>query len=282
MKSEVLTDYEYRKVAYCNSCDVSLPNGTRGRCRNDTCRIEGLNPKRSKNMRPTTIHTVKIAPQLDLILNKHLDTLLKVHGDLHLDLLGTFREETSHFPQYKGDIESRVEFDNRKINVVLTISFDGVKLKKLTRCEAWPICLRMEGLTVREKNKPENIILAGVMFTSKNPNERLLDRLFSRLAQELVDLKVSGVTVKDDNGLEWTCYPTLRNAVMDFAALKDLYGLPRWQSSFGCHLCTTPGEKIGRRMCWYVSSQRAADRRTSETIIRDAEASQNGLEVKDR
>ncbi|KAL6738956.1 hypothetical protein Aduo_012452 [Ancylostoma duodenale] len=57
-------------------------------------------------------------------------------------------------------------------------------------------------ITGEGKNKPENIILAGVMFTSKNPNEKLLDRL----AQELVDLKVSGITVKDDNG--WSEFAT--------------------------------------------------------------------------
>ncbi|KIH61433.1 hypothetical protein ANCDUO_08297 [Ancylostoma duodenale] len=90
------------------------------------------------------------------------------------------RLNTSDFAQYHGDIESPSEFDANKINIVLTLSIDGVKLKKLLRSEAWPIYLRLEGLPFKEKNNPEHNILAAIMFTSKTPSEALLYELFSR------------------------------------------------------------------------------------------------------
>ncbi|VDP07611.1 unnamed protein product [Heligmosomoides polygyrus] len=49
------------------------------------------------------------------------------------------------------------------------------------RSESWPIYIRLEGLPFEHKNRYENIILAGIMFTRKTPTEALLSEFFSRL-----------------------------------------------------------------------------------------------------
>lgn len=56
-----------------------------------------------------------------------------------------------------------------------------------------------------------------------------------------------------------------------------MYTLPRWQSNFGCHLCAVSGERVGNRMCWYVEAPQLSDRRSNESILRDASLKTNGL-----
>ncbi|KAL6742947.1 hypothetical protein Aduo_016038 [Ancylostoma duodenale] len=115
------------------------------------------------------------------------------------------------------------------------------------------------------------------MFTTKTSSEALLRELFSRLKQELAEIKREGIVIRDDVDVEWRCMPVLKNAVIDFAALKILFNSPRWMSRQGCHLCCYPGERIGRRNCWFVRFPNRADRRTNENIISDAALQQNGL-----
>ncbi|VDP13536.1 unnamed protein product [Heligmosomoides polygyrus] len=127
-----------------------------------------------------------------------------------------------------------------------------------------------------EKNKYENIILAGIMFTRKPPTETLLVELFSDLKHELEVLQREGIPIHTASDT-WICTPKLVNGIIDFAALQTLYGLPRWQSLQGCHLCMFPGERVGRRVLWFNRFPDPNDRRTDESLILDAEARQNGL-----
>ncbi|VDO27518.1 unnamed protein product, partial [Heligmosomoides polygyrus] len=216
---------------------------------------------------------------------------------------------------------SVLDFRDRKITIVLTLNVDGVRFKKLSRSESWPVYIRLEGLPFKEKNKYENIILAGIMFTRKPPTETLLAELFSGLKRYYIRLE--GLPFKEKNKYEniilagimftrkpptetllaelfsglkhelevlqregipirtasdtWICTPKLVNGIIDFAALQTLYGLPRWQSLQGCHLCTFPGERSGRRVIWFNRFPDPHDRRTDESLIMDAEARQNGL-----
>ncbi|KAL6735438.1 hypothetical protein Aduo_005881 [Ancylostoma duodenale] len=115
------------------------------------------------------------------------------------------------------------------------------------------------------------------MFTTKTPNEALLRELFSRLKQELAEIKREGIVIRDNLDVEWRCMPISKNAMIVFAALKILFISPRWMSRQGCHLCSYPDGRIGRRNCWFVRFQNRADRRTNENIISDAALQQNGL-----
>ncbi|KAL6735437.1 hypothetical protein Aduo_005880 [Ancylostoma duodenale] len=71
---------------------------------------------------------------LCLIVSKScLKTFVEIHRDIHWGMVNAIRPNTSDFPQHRGDIESPSELDENKINIVLTLSIDGVKLKKLIR-----------------------------------------------------------------------------------------------------------------------------------------------------
>ncbi|RCN26011.1 hypothetical protein ANCCAN_28270 [Ancylostoma caninum] len=259
---------------YCIQCDQSTPSAIAS-CRNEECAMNGVNPTRSKNLRRTSIHFVKIKPQLEIVLKRNLKTLSEVHRNIHTGVVNALRPNTSDFDDYRNDIESRGDFSKRNLRIILTLNFDGVNLKNIMRCNAWPIYLRLEGLPFKEKNMLENNILAAIMFTSKNPTERLLREMFSRLTYELGALS-DGFEISM-NGEVWRCMPALMNGVIDFAAMKDLYNLPRWNSKNGCHLCTIPGERLSRRQCWFVRFPNRGDRRTPASVIHDSAQFQNGL-----
>lgn len=62
--------------------------------------------------------------------------LLSTYNLVMQDGCNRLRTETSYFPAYEADIETFLEFLSQQIRVVLTINFDGVVFKKLTRFES--------------------------------------------------------------------------------------------------------------------------------------------------
>ncbi|VDP06895.1 unnamed protein product [Heligmosomoides polygyrus] len=137
-------------------------------------------------------------------------------------------------------METILEFLSKQIRVVLTLNFNGVVFRKLARCQAWPIYIRLEGLPCRMKNNASNMLIAGVMFLRKTPTETLLKEL-SVLKVELGVLE-GGIGIESGTTV-WKCFPVIKNGVIDFGDLNTIYMSPRWQSHQGCHLCVAPGEQ---------------------------------------
>ncbi|PIO68227.1 hypothetical protein TELCIR_09992 [Teladorsagia circumcincta] len=196
--------FGHTKFLYCNPCDSRL-GGSKAVCVNPECAIRGIPPKRCKAMKRTVVHFLEIEPQLSMILNKVLPTLVQLHREIHSG----------------------------------------------------------------EKNKIENVVMAGITFTKKTPTEKLLTEMFGRLREELATMSENGIPIVHNNNT-WFCTPVLANGVIDFGAMKTLYDLPRWQSSHGCHLCTFPGQRVGHRMIWFPRFPFAGDRRTYASLTQDA------------
>ncbi|KAL6738085.1 hypothetical protein Aduo_011673 [Ancylostoma duodenale] len=106
LSAERFSKYEYRKMYYCIQCDQSTPSAVAS-CRNEECAMKGVNPTRSKNLRKTSIHFVKIKPQLEIVLKRNLKTLSEVHQNIHTGVVNALRPNTSDFDDYRNDIESR-------------------------------------------------------------------------------------------------------------------------------------------------------------------------------
>ncbi|VDO24825.1 unnamed protein product [Heligmosomoides polygyrus] len=272
--------YDHLKFSYCNYCQKPL-RGHRALCENEGCSLYRARVKRSKMGKRITLHSVMLAPQLKMILSENISTLIKVHQSLHRTGNSTERANVSDFPAYRESMESYEAFLNGTLNVALTLSFDGVRFKKLSRSEAWPIYFRVEGLPFALKNKAVNTMMAAVLFTRRAPKESLLTELFSRVKEELARLSEEGITVEDDEQRAWKCFPMLTNAIMDFqmssTAMKLLFDCPRWQAAQGCHMCKFHFKRVGRRIIFFVASPRIEDRRSSTSIITDAQRKLNGL-----
>lgn len=190
-------------------------------------------------------------PQLESVLRRTIDVLQKIHAaqdqgirPRHL----TPKSETSDFGLYWDDIENSEEFRRHQIRVILTLGFDGVRFRKLTRFESYPIYLRLEGLPFHEKTRYENSLIAGALFTMRTFSEAVLTHLFSRLQRESFVMEREGLEVTDRSGNSWKVTPVVMNAIIDLAGMRQLFQSPQWSSKSGCHYCVHPGNTSDGRL----------------------------------
>ncbi|KAK6041299.1 hypothetical protein COOONC_21196 [Cooperia oncophora] len=275
---EAYRRYGHSKSFHCNSCDSRLIC-PRAACRNTECPLLGVTPKRCKASKRTTIHFLQIEPQLSLILGRILSRLIQTHRQIHAEDDSGKRSETYSFPWYKRFIETHTDFDECKINIILTINFDGVKLKKLSRSVLDISALAVANLAylpshrrsaVQGEKQGRKHSIGWQTFSKKTPQKLCCEKCFlGQLRSELEALLDSGIPIVVDDRT-WFCTPVLSKGVIDFSALKTLYDLPRWQSQNGCHLCTFEGERRCHRVIWFPRFPYAGDRRTFASITRDA------------
>ncbi|RCN38791.1 hypothetical protein ANCCAN_15266 [Ancylostoma caninum] len=127
-------------------------------------------------------------------MSSYLNDLLTLQGSGISNQMGNdfpLRSDTADFPIYKRDIEIPAAFEDRHITIVLTLNWDGVRFKRLSRSQAWPVYLRLEGLPFNEKQKPENVIFAGVTFIRTTPSESIMAEQFSRFANVMAKKDIS-------------------------------------------------------------------------------------------
>lgn len=82
--SDICAKYDV-KFYYCNCCDGILPSKS-ALCSNGSCRLQGVPCKRSRRQARNQLATVKIYPQLVEVLRTTIDTLAKVHENIHCQL----------------------------------------------------------------------------------------------------------------------------------------------------------------------------------------------------
>ncbi|VDP08778.1 unnamed protein product [Heligmosomoides polygyrus] len=254
--ADALRRYDHAAFYFCNACDglLTTPNDL---CESAACRIYKVAPKRSKRSRRTSVNLVNVKRQLELVLARTINVLVGVHEKIHTAQEQRIRArqvaskaETSDFDMYWDDIETAEEFRGHQLTVVLTVGFDGVRFSKLTRFEAYPIYVRLEGLPFHEKTKPDNALLAGALFTMRTPSETVLTHLFSRLQMECSVMEREGLAIADRHGTTWKVTPVVKNAIIDLAGMRQLYHSPQWSSKSGCHYCIHPGNTSEGGLNW--------------------------------
>ncbi|CAJ0590064.1 unnamed protein product [Cylicocyclus nassatus] len=272
------SDIRLRNHAFCSSCFRTLVN-KRALCANLSCDLYGIHPKRSKSLRRPSLSLLDIRPQMKTVLATHLSLLINVHRRLHESYFdsGT-RSEATDFPMFKNNVESPDEFSRHIMSLQLTIATDGFVPARLSRQELWPLYVRVDDLPSKIGNNYLNIIMAGVLWTSKTPHEELWEGLWTHLATELALVNSEPLQILDNvTGNLWTIRLRLTHAVVDYKGLKDIFGIPRWLSRYGCHKCLFPGNSVGRKLNWYCSEPLRLTKRTSANILEDAELGRNGL-----
>ncbi|KAK6059484.1 hypothetical protein COOONC_02884 [Cooperia oncophora] len=225
---EAYRRYGHSKSFHCNPCDSRSEGSVWLHC--------SVTPKRCKASKRTTIHFLQIEPQLSLILGRILSRLIQNDRQIHAGDDSGKRSETYSFPWYKRFIETHTDFDECKINIILTINFNGVKGRTLTVANLAYLPSHRRSAVQGEKQGRKHSI-GWQTFSKKTPTETLLREMFSRLRSELEALLDSGIPIVVDDRT-WFSTPVLSKG-----ALKTLYDLPRWQSQNGCHLCTFEGER---------------------------------------
>ncbi|VDP02421.1 unnamed protein product [Heligmosomoides polygyrus] len=61
------------------------------------------------------------------------------------------------------------------------------------------------------------------------------------------------------------------------SAQQALFGIPRWNSEFGCSKCFMRGKRLGAAQVWFDEEQAEVQLRSPESYLKDGEAGANGV-----
>ncbi|VDK57804.1 unnamed protein product [Cylicostephanus goldi] len=149
-----LEEYNTRRYYFCSTCEEAM-DGPHSLCRNVDCN-----------------------------LYKYIRWCLITHDDED-------RGDIRLYEGYYENIENSNEFARKELKILLSLSTDGFRPRRLSKREVWPLYIRVEGLPQAEANDFYNSILSGVIYNRLKPSDRMVETLFLRLESELHDLHES-------------------------------------------------------------------------------------------
>ncbi|VDL80667.1 unnamed protein product [Nippostrongylus brasiliensis] len=100
------------------------------------------------------------------------------------------------------------------MKVMLTL-----KPKRISRREIWTLYLRVDDLETRKSDSFMNTVLSGSIYCSKEPNEKLISALFSRLQLELRGLGENPIAIEYEGEVRRVSVALFRG-VADMVSVK--------------------------------------------------------------
>lgn len=156
-----------------------------------------------------------------------------------------FRDENENELQYIQDIHDGSickqidsEFAN-SFNLSVLVNTDGAQMFKSTKNSLWPIQLIQNFLPPRLRYICENIIVVGLYFGSKKPDE---SQIFAPLVEEIKDIHKAGgfriATLRTD----LIFLPFITHCTCDLPAKAMCQGIMQFNGKNACGYCHHPGE----------------------------------------
>ncbi|CAJ0607586.1 unnamed protein product [Cylicocyclus nassatus] len=275
LNKQLLQEYRRDRYFFCSSCNGEM-HGGQVACQNNSCGIRGISTKRAKLTQRIEVHPVNIIPQLSDVLTSNFEQILHKHEEIHMNGDLEDRSDIRSFPGYREAIETADEFRQGQIKVLLSVSLDGFRPKRIAKREIWPLYLRVEGLPQSDANKYHNFLLAGAIYSRLKPSDKMMETLFSRFESELASLRDAPIEV-EFGGITWNVKVQLYKGVADMAAQQALYGTPRWTSDYGCSKCYIKGNRIERSRVWIATNDEDLRTRSRESYEIDGEREQYGI-----
>lgn len=140
----------------------------------------------------------------------------------------------------------------------LTYSFsaDGAPLCKSHPRSMWPLQLHLNELSPAIRFN--NIILAGLFLTNKEPNAHFMDAYFSTFIKQAINLMEEGVDITIHSTGEKVNFKfgCLLGAV-DSVARPVIQNRLQFNGYFGCSWCYHPGEFINKAMRYPLTADDA-------------------------
>ncbi|CAJ0590959.1 unnamed protein product [Cylicocyclus nassatus] len=129
------------------------------------------------------------------------------------------RSDIGSFPGYRKAIERIDEFRKGHIKLLLSVSLDGFRPRRISKREIWPLYLRVEGLPQSEANKYHNFLLAEAIYSRIKPADKMMEILFTRFESELASLRDAPLEVQLNRNT-WNVEVRLYKGVADMAVPK--------------------------------------------------------------
>ncbi|KAL6723783.1 hypothetical protein Aduo_018752 [Ancylostoma duodenale] len=182
------------------------------------------------------VHEVQVIsriPQLFDVLVRGIEKIIEMHARLDRAEQNHWRNDVRLSDGYYQNIETRDAFENKHLRVLLSLSIDGFRPRRLSKREIWPFHLCTDCLPQNEAHNYYNSILTGTIQSRMKLTEKVLETLFSRLESKL-----------HVGGTSWLVEVKLYKGVADMAAQHVLFGVPRWNAEYGCSKCYINGTRI--------------------------------------
>ncbi|KAL6737908.1 hypothetical protein Aduo_011511 [Ancylostoma duodenale] len=186
------------------------------------------------------------------------------------------RSDVRYFQWFYQKIETSEEFHNNHLKVLLSVSIDGFVPKRISRREVWPLYLRVDNIRKSEADKYINSMLSGMFFSLVKPTDQMIEVLFSRIELEMKALQEVPIMINVDGNV-WTLEISLHRGIADIGAQKTLFGVPRWNSHYGCSKCYIKGQHIGRHQVWIPTQEDNVSLRSPASYSADGLIGANGI-----
>ena len=143
-------------------------------------------------------------------------------------------EDTYDGTKYKQNME-RGNFLANRNNISFTWNTDGIPIFKSSKYSIWPLYLAINELPVNKQWCSNNIILAGLWFSSLKPNMLTFLRPFKESVSHLF---TEGIEIfsPDIEGI-FLCRAMLLCGTCDLPAKALVYNMTQFNGHFGCTHC---------------------------------------------
>ncbi|EYB81441.1 hypothetical protein Y032_0384g412 [Ancylostoma ceylanicum] len=186
------------------------------------------------------------------------------------------RSDVRYFQGFSQNIETSEEFQSNHLKILLSLSIDGFVPKRISRREIWPLYLRVDNIRKSETDKYVNSMLSGMLFSLVKPTDQMMEVLFSRIESEMKALQELPIMINVDGDV-WTLQISLHKGIADMGAQKTLFGVPRWNSLYGCSKCYMRGQHVGHHQVWVPTEEDNISLRSPDSFLADGQIGANGI-----
>ena len=221
-----------KKHHFCSKCSISLKEDS-VECPNVACK-----EKFDHQSTPFFIE-LSIIDQLKALFNRQ---------GFYSDLAHRFnRHQTDNIEdiydgvKYKQYMKKGNFLANRN-NISLIWNTDGIPVFKSSKYSIWPLYLAINELPVNKRWSNNNVILAGLWFSSQKPNMLTFLRPFK---ESISHLYTEGVEMfSPDIQGNFLCRALLFCGTCDLPAKAILYNMTQFNGYFGCTHCLQSGKQL--------------------------------------
>lgn len=233
MEKNVHRKYEFEYYVFCGKCkevvkcDQKCPQ----------CDIKTI------RTRDNYFIYIPVKQQIILALHKHFDTILEfVEKD---------RAEDTIQDVYDGKIFKSIK-QNHPESIILSLTFnlDGASVSNSSNSSIWPILLVQNYLPPNIRYLKENVLLAGVITTTKSKPD--LSKLILPFSTELNALYSDKITVIRNEKI-YQFLPLAMFCLCDLPARADMQQIKNVAGYFACPVCLQKGTSVrGKGKSKYV------------------------------
>ncbi|GMR61239.1 hypothetical protein PMAYCL1PPCAC_31434 [Pristionchus mayeri] len=166
---------QFEVCEYCNSC------GRRTRAKEGAKCSQG---NVACSERIITLATCKFSQQLKEIIHDGMDEIEEVHIATRRNMDGetlSRGQDLHDFAHFQNCIESKADYESKKIHISLSLCMDAFPLFKKTNYSITPVQIHIRDLKAHNRSLKRNNVIAALIGGSEKPSEVIIDKILSKI-----------------------------------------------------------------------------------------------------